>query len=504
MGAGKWEELKRELFGQPDAALSPKERVDLAFASLRQPVDLLLCPHVGLGCRYLSVPGRTLVGKVWDNGAFVQLRAGEELDGKRRAAFDPLVLQNKRLRFANLSRTKFFNVDLTGADLRRARLDGAWMTQAIFRGARLEGALLDRAQLQGASFKKETTFTAFFLSWLLREPPSQPARLQGASLVEANLQDASLDGAQLQHTRLNGAQLQRASLDRAQLQGAVFQLAQLQSASFVEAHMQGADLKAANMQGATLHGARLQGAMLAGAQLQGALFQWANLQGAILQGASMQGAVLAGAWLHGAWLDEADLRGASLVGAQLQGASLAQAKLSGAWLPGASVWRMRAPNAYLDDAEVQPLVFDYLPACQENVSVGADCPNRSTWAHLVEEWTRDIPEGSRRDSALESLGVLTSNRPPAEAETEQGNWASHPTPQPEAVAKRLGDLACKPDHAPHIARGILFQIWSEVPRNLGAHREILAARILSNDCPGARGLTEDQRGLLTAIAAGRQ
>ena len=25
-----------------------------------QPVDLLLCPHVGFGCRYLSVPGRTL------------------------------------------------------------------------------------------------------------------------------------------------------------------------------------------------------------------------------------------------------------------------------------------------------------------------------------------------------------------------------------------------------------------------------------------------------------
>jgi hypothetical protein len=52
---------------------------------LRHPVDLLLCPHVGLGCRYLSVPGRTLVGKVWDNGTFVQSRAGEALDEKRRA-----------------------------------------------------------------------------------------------------------------------------------------------------------------------------------------------------------------------------------------------------------------------------------------------------------------------------------------------------------------------------------------------------------------------------------
>ncbi|MCA3286242.1 MAG: pentapeptide repeat-containing protein [Roseomonas sp.] len=146
VGARKWEELKRELFGlRPDRSdLNSKQRVDLAIASLRQPVDLLLCPHVGLGCRYLSVPGRTLVGKVWDNGAFVQLRAGEELDGKRRAAFDPLVLQNKRLRFANLSGSQFFNVDLTGADLRGATLRGAFMQQA-----QLDGAQLQRASLGG-------------------------------------------------------------------------------------------------------------------------------------------------------------------------------------------------------------------------------------------------------------------------------------------------------------------------------------------------------------------
>ncbi|MCA3361691.1 MAG: pentapeptide repeat-containing protein, partial [Roseomonas sp.] len=117
-------------------------RVRLAIASLRQPVDLLLCPHVGLGCRYLSVPGRTLVGKVWDNRTFVELRAGKPLDEDRRAAFEPLVLQNKRLRFAKLSGSQFFNVDLSGADLRRARLDDAWMTQAQLDGAQLQGASL--------------------------------------------------------------------------------------------------------------------------------------------------------------------------------------------------------------------------------------------------------------------------------------------------------------------------------------------------------------------------
>jgi hypothetical protein len=91
---------------------------------LRQPVDELLCP-LGLGCRYIAVPRQTMVAKVWDTGAFLELRAGAALDATRRAAFDPLILRNRRLRFADLSGSQFFNVDLTGAELQGARLD--WM-----------------------------------------------------------------------------------------------------------------------------------------------------------------------------------------------------------------------------------------------------------------------------------------------------------------------------------------------------------------------------------------
>ena len=314
VGARKWEELKRELFGPDRSVLNSKQRVDLAFASLRQPVDLLLCPHVGLGCRYLSVPGRTLVGKVWDNGAFVQLRAGEELDGKRRAAFDPLVLQNKRLRFANLSRTQFFNVDLSGADLRRATLNGAFMQQA----------------------------------------------------------------------QLNGAQL--------------------------------------------------QGALIAGAQ----------------------------------------------------------------------IWRLRAPGAALDDAQLRDLDFNDVPPCPDSVRRGAACPNPRSWAGWIEEWAKSIPAGQRRDAAQQRLAILTAEDQAAGAETAQGTWRIHPPQQPEAVAKRLGDLACGPDHAPYIARSILGQIWREQPRNLGTQRQTLAARMLSADCPGAKDLTERELSRLRDIAAGRE
>ncbi|MCA3365344.1 MAG: pentapeptide repeat-containing protein [Roseomonas sp.] len=412
VGAGKWEQL-RGTFGPRYADLSPKDRIILAIVALQQPLDLLLCRHVGLGCRFLAVPGRTLVGKVWDNRSFVEIRAGEALDATRRAAFEPLVLHGKRLRFANLSNSQFFNVDLFGADLR--------------------GASLDRVQLQGAQFLR--------------------AQLQGASLDQAQLQGAMLDGAQMQGASLYGAQLQGASLDGAQLQGARLDRAQLQGASLDEAQLQGALLREAQLQGASLGGAQLQDASLHGAQLQGAMLDRTQLQGALI----------------------AD----------------------------AQIWRLRAPGARLDDAQLRDLQFSDAPPCPDEVRPGAACPNPRSWAGWIEEWTKSIPEGDLRDAARRSFAILTAEDQPAGAETAQGTWRNHPPSQPEAVAKRLGDLACGPDYAPHIARGILWQIWREEPRNLGTQRQTLAARMLSADCPGAKDLSERQRSRLRDIAAGR-
>jgi uncharacterized protein YjbI with pentapeptide repeats len=476
VGAGKWEALTQEVRRKRSVETGntdPDIRGRLAIAALRQPVDLLLCPHVGLGCRYLSVPGRTLVGKVWDNGAFVQLRAGEELDGKRRAAFDPLVLQNKRLRFANLSRTQFFNVVLSGADLRGATLDGAFMQQAQLNGAQLQGASLIRAQLQGAS------------------------------LDRAQLQDAWLVWAQLQGASLSQAQLQGASLEEAQLQGARLWEAQLQGASLEQAELQGASLKGAHLQGALLLVAQLRGAMLIQAQLQGASLYGAQLQGASLDGAQLQGAMLDRTQLQGAMLDGAQLQGASLHGAQLQGAMLDRTQLQGALIADAQIWRLRAPGARLDDAQLRDLQFSDAPPCPDEVRPGAACPNPRSWAGWIEEWTKSIPEGDLRDAARRSFAILTAEDQPAGAETAQGTWRNHPPSQPEAVAKRLGDLACGARDASHIARGIGRQILREQPRNLGTQRQTLAARMLSADCPGAKDLTEDLRYFLRAIAAGR-
>ena len=346
--------------------VGPGTEAETLVQLLAQPVDLLLCRHVKIGCRYLAVSGRPLVGRVWDSNSFVELRAGEPLNAKRRAAFDPLLLQGKRLRFADLSGSQLFAVNLS------------W------------------AELQGAS-----------LNW---------AQLQGASLVEA--------------------QLQGASLLRAQLQGALLVNAQLQGASLWEAQLQGTSLDGAQLQGASLRGAQLQGALLAGAQL----------------------------------------------------------------------WRLRAPNAALDDAQLRDLRFQDAPPCPDRRLDGS-CPTPRNWQGSVQAWIDEITAGQLRGDAARLLAVLTAPQAPDGAEAEGGAWHKHPTPAPEAVANRLGALACGADHAPHIARGVLWQIEIEGrddPRKLDDQRRHLAARMLSDDCLGARGLDADERTTLTDIAAGRR
>ena len=308
------------------------------------------------------------------------------------------------------------------------------------------------------------------------------------------MQGASLDRAELQGALLNRVQLQGASLDRAQLQRASLYGAQLQGAILDQAQLQGASLEGARLQGARLIDARMQGAWLARAQLQGASLNRAQMQGAWLAEAELQGAMLEWAQMQGAWLAEAQLQGALLEGAQMQGALAL----------GAKVWRMRALNSALDDAQLPDLDFSDAPPCLSRFLVNGSCAQRGTWAAWIETWTKSILNTEWLHPFRERLAILTANNQPAGAETAQSTWRNHPPPPPEAVAKRLGDLACGPDHAPHIARGIWRQILREQPRNLGTQRQTLAARMLSDDCPGAKDLAEDLRSRLRDITAGRE
>jgi Pentapeptide repeats (8 copies) len=153
------------------------------------PLDVMFCPSLQWGCRYLRVDRRRLVDHVWDYKAMADLRY-RGADQAKLAAIEGLVLRDRYLRFAVLDESFLFAADLTGADLRKATLVEA----------RLLKAQLQHAQLQGARLNV--------------------AYLQGANLILALLQDAELSGAQLQGANLFGAQMLRVNLGGAQLQGA--------------------------------------------------------------------------------------------------------------------------------------------------------------------------------------------------------------------------------------------------------------------------------------------
>ena len=193
--------------------------------------DLLTCPRLGWGCRYLRVEHRTLVDRVWDDKAMVDLRVGGPERARDLAAIEGLVLRNRSLRFAVLEDSSLFVADLSGADLRKATLKDASLSRALLVGAKLQGA---------------------DLHW---------AGLDGADLGEAQLQGAELFGAQLKGADLRDAQLQGADLSMAQLQAADLRKAKLLGACAMKAGSQGVDLRNAQLQGADLRNARLQGAI---------------------------------------------------------------------------------------------------------------------------------------------------------------------------------------------------------------------------------------------------
>jgi Pentapeptide repeats (8 copies) len=124
----------------------------------REPLDLLLCPELKWGCRFLRVDHRTLIDKVWDdkamadlgNAAFDPHRALTEID-RATAEIDGVVLRGRSLRFAVLDESRLYAADLMGADLSQASLYHINLINAQLDGAHLKGANLKLAILRGVS-----------------------------------------------------------------------------------------------------------------------------------------------------------------------------------------------------------------------------------------------------------------------------------------------------------------------------------------------------------------
>ncbi len=351
------------------------------------------------------------------------------------------------------------SLSLRGRRLEGAVLAGARLRKVDFTAAHLQGATLDDADLREAKFECETDPQR-------ATAQKRCAQLQGASLVGAQLQGALLDNAQLQGASLENAQLQGVSLAGAQLQGASLDDAQLQGTSLVRAQLQGASLENAQLQGAFLAGARLQGASLAGAQLQGA----------------------------------------SLKDAQLQGASLDDAQLGDALLEGSFVWRADPRN--MESAGARVVAPESGPKHR-----GPDCPNpaavcdwsAASFAGLKQPIEAQVADENRRAEALQRIAKLDPANPLPGEETMAQAWAdlarSSPTPDTyeKNLAERWRQRGCAPRRAPYVIRGLLVNLDARFGSD--SHDVAALARDFLDEanCPGARGLSEEEKVRLREI-----
>lgn len=184
--------------------------------------------------------------------AQVRMKAKEgEEDAAVRALYldptlaEPVNFSGRKLRHADLSRSRLPGAVLEGADLSYATLVGADIERAHLFGATLTSASVPLINLKGAT--------------VCNADGACQAQLQGADLFGAQLQGADLSEAQLQGANLLAAQLQGADLIDEQLQGAGLRLAQLQGANLRGAQLQGNNLIRVQLQGADLRGASIWG-----------------------------------------------------------------------------------------------------------------------------------------------------------------------------------------------------------------------------------------------------
>jgi uncharacterized protein YjbI with pentapeptide repeats len=372
------------------------------------------------------------------------------------------------------------------------------------RGRRLEGAGLVLAGLRKVDFTAAHLRGAFLLGADLREakfgcditgPQSRCTDLREAWLNWTQMEGVSLDRTQLQGASLREARLQGASLRRAQLQGAVLDSVQLQGAS-----LDGADLR-----GAWLDNAWLQGASFEGARLVGASFNFAQLQGAVLDRAQLQGVSAIQTQLHGASLNNAQLQGAYFVEAQIQGAMLFGARLDGAFLFRIFGWRADVRNAegegaFVFEPETRPkyhmlgCAFDQWGPCDWS---------SSSFAALKRLIEQQVPEGVRRDKALNQIAILNPATVLDEREQEKA-WADHVRSSPSldryenGLAVRLREIGCDANGAPSVLLGLLTRN-PRFPEGSPQSTALATSFLDEAHCPPARALSRLDRVMLEEL-----
>jgi len=379
------------------------------------------------------------------------------------------------------------------------------------------------------------------------------------SLRKRHLEGAVLNNSTLGKADFTAANLQNAHLDFAEIKGARFDCAgatalvvdgdctNLQGASLENAQLQGASMSGAQLQGANLHGAQLSGALLFHAQLQAAILKEAVFDGANLNKANFQAAEADGARFFGAQLS-ADLRGASFASAQLQGARLDRAQLDGADFSNAYVWRTdggflqeipgSAINILLEGKGLrlnkgilvsgQNSAANYMvgsvlgaPCSFSRESTGSALPNctftKDVYERVIDEFRQKVPKGARQESGLR---LIMSRLDPLDQRFGGLSWAADwkmvEAQNPTEVVKEFqkirakiwSDAGCAITGGRYVIAGLtrrLYMPGKEAERESLISNEAwpqLARTFLDEvNCPSARGLNEDTKITLRALAS---
>ena len=355
-------------------------------------------------------------------------------------------------------------LSLRGRSLEGAVLAFAHLTNADFTGASLARANFGRADLREAKFDCENTAGGIpgFLPIGRKSKDLKCAQLQEADFAFARLQGASFDGAQMQGDIFFYAQLQGVNLDNAQLQGSEF--------------------GGVSMQGASLQATQLQGAWLEKAQLQGVELDYALLQGTNLH--------------------EAQLQGASLIFTQLQGANLYEAQLQGATFLYNIVWRTYPPSnaegAYVVGPEPGPK--NSWVNCTTSECDWSEA-SYTTLKSLIENLDPFV-----RVRALQLIAVL--GKPPFVADEASAKvWkdlaeesARSAGSYFDTLAKTLKAIGCAAEGAPYVVGGLIPRLdWRFSNLHPSQEAEVAAAFLDEAKCPGARGLSEENKAKLQDI-----
>jgi uncharacterized protein YjbI with pentapeptide repeats len=215
---------------------------------------------------------------------------------------------------------------------------------------------------------------------------------------------------------------------------------------------------------------------------------------------------MAGEWRIRAKAVVRVLQGASLEHAQLQGASLVGTQLQGAWLVGAFVWRAQAPEAddVLGAIIIKPEVAPKYRGLDCSGKIFDEICNWSEKSYAALKLL--IPSVSKGLSPEILEPIARLEKPPyVQDDVSSKAWAdleSSVRPDPKAHTKILKKIGCAADGAPYVIANLIPRLNHPLYEILYGTQEIATAFLDEAKCPGARGLSEENKTRLQGAALG--